>query len=379
MKIAVNTRFLLKGKLEGIGWFTFEVMRRLVAMRPDDEFIFYFDRPFEDEFIFAQNVKGIVLSPPARHPFLWWAWFEFALPRAMKRDGIDLLFSPDGYCSLRSKVPSIMVTHDIAHHHFPALVPFLARHYYNYFIPKYLQKATKLITVSEFTKKDVCKTYAIEAEKVTVAHNGCRNIFKPLTAIEKQKIQAQFSDNCPYFFYAGAVHPRKNVHRLIAAFDTFKAEHSSDVKLLIGGRFGWQTGEVKTAFDTAKYKKDIHFLGYMTEEDLPVLMASALALVYVSNFEGFGLPVLEAMASEVPVITSTVSSLPEVAGNAALLVDPEHTAGIQVAMTKLWLQPDLRKELIEKGKKQRLKFDWDKTASVINEVIATKNLHNSPD
>ena len=227
-----------------------------------------------------------------------------------------------------------------------------------------------MVTVSHFTKKDILESYKIDDAKITVAHNGCRAIFKPLPSEEKTKIKKQFSNDCPYFFYAGAVHPRKNVHRLITAFDAFKKTCPSTVKLLIGGRFGWQTGEVKTAFDNAKHQDDIHFLGYLSEQDLPALMASAVAMVYVSNFEGFGLPVLEAMTCQVPVITSNVSSLPEVAGDAALLIDPENTAQIQGALTQLWQQPALRAALIEKGKTQHLKFNWDHTAKILNKVLS---------
>lgn len=262
-----------------------------------------------------------------------------------------------------------MVTHDIAHHHFPQQVPALARWYYNYFIPRYLQKTDHIITVSDFTKKDIEEAYGIPQEKMTVAHNGSRNIFHPLTEEDQKVIRDRFASGCPYFFYFGAVHPRKNVHRLISAFDRFKQKHNSDVKLLIGGRFAWQTGPVKNAFVKAVHKKDILFLGYLSEEDLNSLTASALAMAYISNFEGFGLPVLEAMHCEVPIITSNVSSLPEVAGEAALYVNPNNTREIEKALFNIWDQPELRQNLIENGKLQRIQFYWDKTAGIINETI----------
>jgi glycosyltransferase involved in cell wall biosynthesis len=369
LKIAVNTRFLLKDKLEGIGWFTYEVLQRLVKLRPEDEFIFYFDRPFDESFVFGNNVKAVRLFPPARHPFLWYLWFEWSLPMAMKRDGAEVFLSPDGYCSLSTKVPTIMVAHDIAHHHFPEQVPYWARLYYNYFIPRYLKKADRIITVSQFTKKDIETSYSIDPDKMTVAHNGGRGTFMPLVEKVQDQVRAEFSEGCPYFFYTGAVHPRKNVHRLIAAFDAFKKKQDSNAKLLIGGRFAWQTGVVKTSYEQAEFKKDILFLGYLAEEELTSLMASALALVYVSNFEGFGLPVLEAMHCEVPVITSTVSSLPEVAGDAAILVSPDNTVEIEHALESLWSQPELRSNLIQKGKVRRTQFSWQKTAAIINDTL----------
>lgn len=369
MKIAVNTRFLIKDKLEGIGWFTFEVLKRLVKLRSEDEFIFYFDRPFDKEFLFADNVKGVQLFPPARHPFLWYLWFEWALPRAMKSDDVDLFLSPDGYCSLSTSIPTLMVCHDIAHHHFPEQVPFLARKYYDYFIPRYLKKADQVVTVSGFTKKDIIEAYQIPEHKIEVTHNGSRETFKPLPLDDQQQIREEFSSSKPFFFYSGAVHPRKNVHRLIKAFDQFKQKNKSNVQLLIGGRFGWQTGPVKSAYDAADFKDEIHFLGYLSEDTLPKIMASALAMVYVSGFEGFGLPVLEAMHCEIPVITSNVSSLPEVAGEAALLVDPSSIDEIETALEQIWQNPTLRDQLVEKGRKQRTLFHWDKTSVGVNSCI----------
>ena len=124
-KIAVNTRFLIEGKLEGIGLFTHEVMRRVVQLLHQHEFVFFFDRPPAEQFLYAKNVNGIILSPQARHPFLWYLWFEYAVPSALKKNGADLFFSTDGYLSLKTKTPSVLTVHDLAFHHFKAHVPYL--------------------------------------------------------------------------------------------------------------------------------------------------------------------------------------------------------------------------------------------------------------
>ena len=146
------------------------------------------------------------------------------------------------------------------------------------------------------------------------------------------------------------------------AFDLFKQKSDSDLKLLIGGRLAWQTDKVRSIFDQSVHKKDINFLGFISEEDLPNVMGAALAMVYVSLFEGFGLPILEAMYAEVPVITSKVSAMPEVAGDAALLVDPLSVSEIALAMEKVYENKSLRKKLVEAGKIQREKFSWDNAA-----------------
>lgn len=365
MRIALNTRFLFKNKLEGIGWFTYEIAKRLVEQHPEHEFIFFFDRAYDPSFIFGSNVKPIVLFPPARHPILWWWWFEVAIPKALKKYKAKVFLSFDGYCSLRATTPTALVLHDLAYLHTPAHIPKNTLRYYTRYIPLFLQRAERVITVSNFSKQDIIQQFQLPAEKIAVAYNGCKAEFRPLHEIEKKAIQTQYADGQAYFLYVGAIHPRKNVHRLIQAFDQFKIETNSSVKLLIGGRFAWQTGEVKDAYDQSIFKKDIHFLGYVPDEALPQLMGAALALVYVSLFEGFGVPLLEAMHCEVPIITSDISSLPEVAGEAGLLVNPYDVNAIAEALQILYESPVLQQQLIEKGKSQREQFNWQQATKVV--------------
>lgn len=369
MRIAINTRFLLKNKLEGIGWFTFEVTKRLVEQHPEHEFIFFFDRAYDPSFIFGKNVTPVVLFPPARHPFLWWWWFEIAIPSALKQHQADVFLSFDGYCSLRATTPTVLVIHDLAYLHLQKRISKLIHYYYYYYTPRFLKRADRVISVSEFSKQDIIRHFNLPADKITIAYNGCKTEFQPFAASEKKAVQMQYAAGQEYFFYIGSIHPRKNVHRLIQAFDLFKKQTLSPVKLLIGGRFAWQTGAVKDAYDQAVFKNDIEFLGYVSDAALPRLTGAALALVYVSLFEGFGVPLLEAMHSEVPVITSNVSSMPEVAGEAGLLIDPYEVGAIAKAMQTLYEQPNLRQQLIEKGKIQRKKFTWQRAAEVVWENI----------
>lgn len=369
MRIGINARFLLANKLEGIGRYSYEIIKRMVEKHPEDEFIFFFDRPYAQEFIFAKNVTPVVVFPPARHPFLWYLWFEISLPNALKKYNIDVFFSPDAYLSLRSDVPTLLTIHDIAFVHFPDLISGLVSKYYHYYTPKFLAKARKIAAVSDFTKQDLIQNYQIEAHKIEVVYNGCQNIYHPLNIDNQRNIREKYSNGCDYFFFVGAVHPRKNVHRLIAAFNQFKQKCQSDMKLLIAGRFAWQTGEVKSAFDNSAFQKDIIFLGFVSEEELPQLMASAFALTYISQFEGFGIPLLEAMHCEIPIVTSTVSSLPEVVGEAGLCVNPNDIEAIAEAMTRLFQNAELRLSLVEKAKQQRQRFDWDKSAERIYELL----------
>ena len=369
MRIAINTRFLLKGRLEGIGRVTYELVRRLVDNNPTDEFLFLFDRPYDPSFVFADNVKAKVVFPPARHPILWKCWFDWSLPKVLKEWKADVFLSPDGYCSLRSRVPTLMITHDIVHIHYPEQINRSALYFINHHVPKYLTHAQKIVTVSNFTKKDIVEQYKIDPSKIEVIYNACQEQFKPLADKEKKAVQEKYSNGFPYFFYVGALHPRKNVDTLIRAFDQFKKDTGASIKLLIGGRWAWRIGAIKDAYDQAEHKADISFLGFVNEAELPRLLAAAHAFTYISHFEGFGLPVLEALHCEVPSIVSNTSSLPEVGGDAVLYVDPKKESEVVDEMKKLYTDKSLHQALKVKAQQQRLKFSWDDSARRLYQLL----------
>jgi glycosyltransferase involved in cell wall biosynthesis len=369
MRIAVNTRFLLPGKLEGLGWYTHELLQRMVLQHPEDEFIFFFDRPFDPAFVYAENVRPVVLFPPARHPVLWYIWFEWTVPQALKRYGADVFFSPDSYLSLRAKTPTVLTVHDLIPLQHPEQVPWWARDYYRYFCPRYIQRAERLVAVSDFTKKTMVDLVGIAPKKVAVVYNGCREEFRPLPETEKQAIRDTFSGGQEYFFYTGAIHPRKNIPRLIRAFDQFKNATHAPVKLLLAGRFAWETGAVTTAVEQSSHRSDIVFLGYQSADNLPRLQAAALASVNVSLSEGFGLPVLESLYCDTPVLCSNTTALPEVAGDAAWYVNPESEADIAAGLEKMYSDAALRTDLVEKGRLQRQQFDWNKAADAVYQQI----------
>ncbi|MGB3548381.1 MAG: glycosyltransferase family 1 protein [Saprospiraceae bacterium] len=372
MRIAVNTRLLLADRLEGVGYFTQEVARRLVERRPEDEFIFLFDRPFDPRFVFADNVTPVVVHPPARHPLLWYAWFEGALPGALRRCGAEVLLSPDGYLSLRSPVPTVLVAHDLAYLHYPRQVPPLVRRYYGYFVPRYLHRADQIITVSDYVKQDILAHYRLAPERISVACNGVKEEFRPLDEAEKTAVRAEFAGGREYFFYVGSIHPRKNLPRLLGAYARYRSGGGRPVKLLIGGRFAWQTGEVAAAHAANPYREDIEFLGYVPADQLARLLGAARALTYVSLFEGFGVPLLEAMQAEVPIVTANVTSLPEVAGPAALLVDPTSEEAIAAALLRLDREPGLAEQLVAAGRAQRDKFSWERATDVVEAALERK-------
>lgn len=369
MRIAVNTRFLLPGQLEGFGWYTHEIVRRMVLAHPEDSFLFLFDRPFDRRFIYAENVTPVAVFPPARHPALFYSWFELALPPVLRRFGAEVFFSPDSMCILRSSVPTVMTVHDIVPLHFPEQIPWLTRRYLLHMLPRFLNRAERIVTVSKYVKADIVQTCGTDPAKIDVVYNGCRTGFGPLESIDKQAVREQFADGRAYFFYTGAIHPRKNIHRLIRAFDQFKTRTGAPVELLLAGRFAWQTGAVKSAYEQAVHAEDIQFLGYVPEADLTRLMGSALALTYVSLSEGFGLPVLEAMYAETPVMAANATCLPEIAGGAALLVDPASETAMAEGLEKLYRDRAFGTELVEKGRVRRQDFSWDLAAEQVYTLL----------
>lgn len=369
MKIAINARFLQTGNLEGIGWYTYELCKRWVQNHPEDQFILLYDRPQKEWLITEENVKSVVIGPKARHFFSFWYWFDVQIPKILRQEQVDVFFSPDNFLSLQTSVPTVLTTHDIAHFHYPQQVAWIHRPYYRLFIPRFLKKARHIVCVAEHGKTDLIAHFQVAAEKITVVPNGTRTIFQPLSDVKRKQVKALFSNGVDYFFFLGAIHPRKNLLGLLRAYELFREKSGAPVKLLIAGKLAWQVQEITAAHAASAYRDDILFLGYLPEETAAKLMASALALTYLSFFEGFGLPVLEALCTDTPVIASNTSSLPEVAGEAALLMDPYDVEAIAAAMLRIWNEPDLREDLVKKGQLQRQQFSWDRAAADIYSIL----------
>jgi len=362
LKIAVNTRLLLPGKLEGIGWFTYETLKRITQSHPEHEFLFLFDRKYSDEFIFADNVTPIIVPLQARHPILYWLWFEWLVPPILRKHNVDLFLSPDGYLSLNSEKKQLAVIHDINFEYYPRHLPWFARKYYRFFFPKFAEKANRIATVSNFSKEDIIRHYETDPEKIDVVYNGVSEVYKPIEEAEKETNRAKFATGSEYFIFIGSIQPRKNLTQLFKAFDLFKKANNTDIKLLIVGEKRWWTKAIKRAYDGMTHQNDVIFSGRLEQDDLSKALASSLALVYVSFFEGFGIPIVEAMNCDVPVITSNVTSMPEVAGKAGVYVSPFDSASIQEGMEKIAFDKELVAQLIEAGREQRKHFSWDQTA-----------------
>jgi glycosyltransferase involved in cell wall biosynthesis len=321
-----------------------------------------FDRPFNQEFIFSDNVIPIVLFPQARHPFLYVAWFELSVSFALKKIKPDLFLSPDGFLPLNTSVKTLPVIHDINFEHYPSDIPFLTRNYYRYFFPKFALNATRIATVSEFSKNDLVSKYGIAGNKIDVVYNGANTSYTPVNESIKIETRKKYTDGNEFFFFIGALNPRKNLARLFTAFDNFRKSTGSSVKLVIAGKKKWWTADIDQPFNNMTFQSEVIFTGRLDTEELNKVLGSALALTYVSIFEGFGIPILEAFSCDTPVITSDVTSMPEVGGDAVLQVNPFSVESIEQGLKRIAEDVVLRETLVKKGKERLKNFSWDKTA-----------------
>ena len=369
MRIAVNTRLLIAGKMDGIGWFTCETLRQMVTSHPEHDFFFFFDRRVSEEFCFGENVHPVVLFPPARHPVLWYIYFQWTTRWALIHYQIDLYLSTDGFIPLHSKVPTIDVIHDLNFEHTKDNLRPSHQRYMSHFFPLYAKRANWIATVSQYSRTDISKTYNIPLEKIGVVYNGSHSNYTPIEKKEQEEVRKQYTQGDPYFIFVSTIHKRKNLTGLLKAFDIFKQDDEKHTRLIIVGARQYWKGELEQTYESMQHRQEVVFLGHVEPKELARLMGTAIALVYPSFFEGFGIPILEAFYAETSVITSNVTSMPEVAGDAAILVDPTNIEAIADGMRQLAQSPELRKELIEKGKARRQLFSWQRTADLLWEEM----------
>ncbi len=371
LKVAVNTRLLLPDRMEGIARFIHETTSRMVMNNPEVEFHFLFDRKFDDQFVYGDNVVPHVLRPPSRHPVLWYLWFEHSVYNFLSKNEIDVFYSGDMYLSLRSKTPTVYVSHDLNYIHYPKGLKISHLQFLKYYFPKYHKRADKIISVSNFTKKDIIKQYDIPGDKITVAYNDVPEGFKRFSNKEIQETRKRISSGAAYFIYIGSLHPRKNLESLLKAFDKFKAKEGGEIKLLIYGRIAFKASSIFEVYSRMNFKNHVVFIDnevYSVQQILP----AAHALCYPSLFEGFGIPILEAYKSGVPVLTSNTSSMPEVAGQGALLVNPNSVEDIANGMMAL-MSDDLCKQLISRSEIELSRFSWDDSAQkIFNQIKKLK-------
>lgn len=295
-------------------------------------------------------------------------WTQFGLARATFKDPLNVLFVPSHTLPLirKKSLKTVMTVHDLGAEYLPAMHQVKQRLYLGFITKLQLKTATKLIAVSKATKEDLINKVGVDSEKISVVYEAANTkVFKPFRIDpNRSSLKHLGLVSGKYFFFLGSVQPRKNLQRLIEAF----AKLDPSLKLVIAGGDGWLSSKIYSESERLGIKDRVLFLGRINDSMAISLYSSAIALTFPSLFEGFGLPILEAFALNCPVLTSNISSMPEVAGDAAVLVDPYSVESITQGLKKV-MDETVSRKLVSLGKEQLKKFSWEKSAKQTLEVL----------
>lgn len=359
MRIGIDVRSLSRPKT-GIGYYTYNLVKNLLIIDNQNEYFLYSCRDFDCELL--KSFKNVTVRISKFK--IGTLWVQIVLPFLLARDKLDIFHSTEAMAPLFVNCPVVVTVLDLI----PILFPKghdpkanLAAKLY----PLVFKRAQKLISISDNTKRDLIRVMGMPAAKIkTIYLSANREIYHPVEDhVALSAIKSKYGLGEKYVLTVGVLSPRKNVGRLVEAYDRARIALAEKIDLVVAGPPGWQYEEVYETVDKLGLKASVHFLGAVPLEDLPGLYNAAEMLVYPSLYEGFGLPVVEAMACGIPVITSNLSSLPEVAGDAALLVDPYNVAELAEVMARLLEDNKLRAEMVERGLKRAELFSWVKCAS----------------
>jgi glycosyltransferase involved in cell wall biosynthesis len=352
MIIGIDASRALKPHRTGTEVHNAEIIKHLVKIDSKNTYRLYANREPEGDMLnLGPNVEWRIMPFPR-------GWTLFRLSWEMLIKPPDVLFIPAHILPIIAPKRSVVMIHDIGFDHFPELYKWTDKLYHRYAVRFAKLFASHILTPTEFTRQDLHQRHKIPLHRMTAVHHGFDSQqFHPIQGNESSPVKE------PYFYFVGRLEYKKNISRMLKAFAIFKERTGLPHKFILAGRPSYGYTEIeKTLGDLSSLKNDITFLGYTKQEEATRYLRHAEALVFPTLFEGFGLPVLEAFASGTPVITSNTTSLPEIAGEAALLVDPTKVETIADAMQKLAENPELRNRLREKGHKRYKNFSWEKAA-----------------
>ncbi len=361
MQVALDSRFLLP-HLEGFGRFTREVASRLIQSHPETDFFLLFDRKPLDRYHFGPNQRSIVLAPQTRHWILYEIWWRYSVPFFVRKHRPDVFFATYGLLSgkVARSVPTVAFIHDVAFARYPEHLPRGWYRYYMRTIRTTVRQARLLIANSESVRQDLLELFDAKPSQIRVAYNGCdTEFFRPSPPNVQEATRLRYARGIPYLLYVGSLHPRKNPIRLLQAYDLLRGRYTEPLRLLIVGRFMFGRGPFEKAYHQMRYKGEVILHPPVSDTELVRLYGGAAAVVYPSLYEGFGYPVAEALACGVPVVTSRVSALPEVGGEAAFYADPIDSADIARAIYDALTEPPAaRQQRIQKGLVHVRRFSW---------------------
>ena len=367
MKIGIISERLNR-PLTGVGNYTYYLIKELSKIY--DKRDVYLINYMDDE-IFT-DVNKITIKAPfkniSKNSYYFW---HIYLQLKFKKNNfnLDIIHSPENaslFVKLKHQKKIITVL-DIIAYQFPESVTLITRLRYKLLLSRTLKTADKIITISNSTKKDLISYFNVPEEKIKVILLAADEKFKILNNEKINEVKQKYNLNFPFILYVGNLAKHKNIPMLIEAFYKIKKKGIQN-KLVIAGEKGWKYKEIFETIDKLNLQNDVIFTGYVLDEDLPALYNAADLFVYPSLYEGFGLPPLESMACGTPVITSNTSSLPEVVGDAGIMVDPYDVDRLADAMHKVLSNDGLREDKIKKGLERAKMFSWDKTARETLEV-----------
>jgi len=364
MKIAIDVR---KWRDYGIGTYVRNLVRHLARLDHETTYFLLCDHGDESTLRdLAENFVPIVETSRG-----YSVGEHVTIPRQLKRLGADLFHSPHYVLPLLNRTPSVVTIHDCIHLLFPQYLPNrMAIHYARFMLRQAVRRSTIVLTVSEASRADILRFYPeTDPERVRVVPNAIDDaILTEPSQEEMARVKERYQIQGRFILYAGNIRPHKNLDRLIQAFGQLKPRAGfEDVKLIIIGDEIQRYGSLRRHVETSGVRQDVRFFGFVPDSTLASLYRLADVFAFPSLYEGFGLPPLEAMACGTPVVTSRLSSLPEVVDEAALLVDPYDVAEIADSLERLLTDDELRQSLIERGRARASHFSWDRS---VNAVLA---------
>jgi glycosyltransferase involved in cell wall biosynthesis len=374
MKIGIDIRTLTDEKYSGVSAYTNNLVQEILRQDKLNEYKLYYncarDLSFRLPKFEQSNVEVIKTSYPNK---IFNYLFQKLLHYPKFDDivgGTDIFWAPHiNFISLSSGTKKAITIHDLSFWRYPKFFTWRKNFWHKMIgIKKLLNDFEAIIAVSENTKQDIIELGGVSPDKVTVVYSGLNERYQPLDSghPDLERVKAKHKLDSRFILFLGTLEPRKNVQGIIEAYNRLRSNDVNgefkDLKLVLAGATGWKFGGIYEEYRKSPYKADIKLLGYVDGADKPALYNLASAFVYPSFYEGFGFPPLEAMACGVPVITSAVSSLPEIAGDSALLVDPYNLGFLSEAIVQVLRDKDLADSLRQKGLENAKRFSWQKAA-----------------
>jgi glycosyltransferase involved in cell wall biosynthesis len=359
MRIAIDARIVHYTKA-GIGQYTIHLTKALADLAPEDEFILLQHRQDHNPLVTHGNVQRVGLWTPSHHRL---EQHLLALELPARRLDVDLLHSTDFIPPLRiNRFRSVITVHDLAFLTWPHFLTEEGARYYGQ-VDQAVRRADHIIAVSHSTKNDMVQRLGVPPEKVTVVYEAAAPLFRPMDRLDAlAALRGKFPVPENFILFVSTIEPRKNINTLLQAYRRLRDHYGVDSGLVLAGAIGWLADQIFAEVDRLDLRQYVTFVGRVETEDLAYLYNAARCLAHPAFYEGFGLTPLEAMACGTPVIVSNVSSLPEVVGDAALLIDPENAEELAVALHRVLTDDALHASLREKGLIRARRFSWERAA-----------------